>query len=272
MADHTPSTDSPEQAAPKRKGLLRAWAIDLSPLKSSRDFRLLFIGQFVSVFGSSISYVVLPWQMYQLTRSNFAVGMLGVAEFVPMFVMAFVGGALADYIDRRRLIIIAELGLTVCCGVLVTNAMSAHPRVWVLFLVASLFAALNGVHRPAHEALTPRLVKPEQLPAVAALGMFRWSFSFIAGPALAGLVATGFGSAVAFALDAATFVISIITLAMIRSVPMPAKRDDEDRPSLKAVAEGLKYARSRQELLGTYLIDINAMFFGMPIALFPAIA
>jgi MFS family permease len=272
MTDSSTQPDRPEQVASKRKGLLRAFAIDLSPLKSSRDFRLLFIGQFVSVFGSSISYVVLPWQMYQLTRSNFAVGMLGVAEFVPMFVMAFVGGALADYIDRRRLIVIAELGLTVCCGILVANAVLAQPRAWVLFLVASLFAALNGVHRPAHEALTPRLVKPEQLPAVAALGMFRFSFSFIAGPALAGLVATGFGAAVAFALDAATFIVSIITLMMIRSVPMPAKLDDEDRPSLKAVAEGLKYARSRQELLGTYLIDINAMFFGMPIALFPALA
>ncbi|MEO6725560.1 MAG: MFS transporter, partial [Blastocatellia bacterium] len=123
MTDPTSPTDLPEQAKSKRRGLLRAFAIDLSPLKASRDYRLLFTGQFVSAFGSSISYVVLPWQMYQLTKSTFAVAMISLAEFVPMFVMAFVGGALADYIDRRRLIVIAELGMTICCGLLVTNAM-----------------------------------------------------------------------------------------------------------------------------------------------------
>ena len=272
MTEPTSSTELPEQAKSKRRGLLRAFAIDLSPLKASRDYRLLFLGQFISAFGSSISYVVLPWQMYQLTKSTFAVAMISLAEFVPMFVMAFVGGALADFIDRRRLIVIAEIGLTVCCGLLVANALLAAPRAWVLVVVAALFAALNGLHRPALEALTPRLVAPELMPAVAALGMFRWSFSFIAGPALAGLIATGFGASVAFSLDAATFVISIVALLLIRSVPMPAKQDDDERPSLKSVIDGLKYARSRQELLGTYLIDINAMFFGMPIALFPAIA
>ncbi|MDQ3011780.1 MAG: MFS transporter, partial [Acidobacteriota bacterium] len=252
--------------------MLRAFAIDLSPLKASRDYRLLFLGQFVSAFGSSISYVVLPWQMYQLTKSTLAVAMISLAEFVPMFVMAFVGGALADFIDRRRLIVIAEIGLTICCGLLVANALLAQPRAWVLVVVAALFAALNGVHRPALEALTPRLVAPELMSAVAALGMFRWSFSFIVGPALAGLIAASFGAAFAFTLDAATFIISIIALLLIRSVRMPAKLDGDERPSLKSVVEGLKYAGNRQELLGTYLIDINAMFFGMPIALFPAIA
>jgi MFS family permease len=272
MADSLTQPETPEQAEFKRSGLLRTFALDLSPLRTSRDYRLLFIGQFVSQFGSSISYVVLPWQMYQLTKSNFAVGMLGVAEFLPMLVMAFVGGALADYIDRRRLIVVAEIGLTICCGLLVANALLPQPRAWVLFVVAALFAALNGVHRPAMEALTPRLVQPEQIPAVASLGMFRGSFSFIIGPALAGLIATGFGAATAFAIDAATFTVSILAILLIRSVPMPARVDDDDRPNLHSIIEGLKYARSRQELLGTYLIDINAMFFGMPIALFPAIA
>ncbi|HMY73379.1 MAG TPA: MFS transporter, partial [Blastocatellia bacterium] len=272
MAELSSPTPSAEPADAKPSGRLRAFALDLSPLRSSRDFRLLFTGQFVSAFGSSISYVVLPWQMYQLTKSNFAVGMLGVAEFVPMLVMAFVGGALADFIDRRRLIVVAELGLIVCCGLLVANALLPQPRAWVLFVVAALFAALNGVHRPAMEALTPRLVAPEQIPAVASLDMFRRSFSYIVGPALAGLIAASFGATVAFAIDAATFVVSIVSLLLIRSVPMPAKLEEGERPNLHSVIEGLKYARSRQELLGTYLIDINAMFFGMPIALFPAIA
>jgi MFS family permease len=248
---------------------LRALTIDLTPLKVSRDYRRLFAGQFVSGFGSAISYVVLPWQMYQLTKSSFAVGMLGVVEFAPMFLAAFVGGALADYIDRRRLIFLSEAGQTLCCAILVANSLMPEPHVWVLFLIAALFAGMNGIHRPALEALTPRLVDPRQIPAVSALNSLRFNFNFIVGPAVAGVIASTLGAAFAFAIDAATFVVSIIMLLLIRSVPVPV---DADRASLRSITEGLKYARSRQELLGTYLIDINAMFFGMPMALFPALA
>jgi MFS family permease len=251
------------------RSILRALTIDVSPLKASRDYRLLFTGQFVSRFGSAISYVVLPWQMYQLTRSTFLVGMLGVAEFVPMLLMAFVGGALADHIDRRRLIALSESGLTLCCGVLVANSLLPNPHVAVLFVISASFAALAGIHRPALEALTPRLVEPEHLPAVSALSVLGYSFNYIVGPALAGVIAASLGAAVAFGIDAATFAISLATLLMIRSVPVPI---GADRASLRSVIDGLKYARSRQELLGTYLIDLNAMFFGMPMALFPAIA
>ena len=250
-------------------GLLNALTIDLTPLKVSRDYRLLFAGQFVSGFGSAISYVVLPWQMYQLTKSSLAVGMLGVVEFVPMFLAAFIGGALADYIDRRRLIYLSEFGLTLCCAALTANSLMAKPQAWVLFLVAALFAGLSGIHRPALEALTPRLVDPQQLPAVSALSVLRFNFNFIIGPGVAGVIAASLGAGVAFAIDAATFIVSIVTLLLIRSVPVPV---DADRASLKSVIDGLKYARSRQELLGTYLIDLNAMFFGMPMALFPALA
>jgi MFS family permease len=245
------------------------FAIDVTPLRASRDYRLLYTGQFVSGFGSAISYVVLPWQMYRLTESSFAVGMLGVVEFLPMFLLAFVGGALADYIDRRRLILLSELGLTICCIMLVANSLLAAPHVWVLFMVAALFAGLNGIHRPALEALTPRLVAPQLMPAVSALSSLRFNFNFIVGPAIAGVIASSFGAPFAFAIDAASFVVAIITVLLIRSVTAPM---DAERASLRSVVEGLKYARSRQELLGTYLIDINAMFFGMPIALFPALA
>ncbi len=243
--------------------------IDLTPLKASRDYRLLYAGQFVSGFGSALSYVVLPWQMYQLTKSTLDVGLLGVVEFIPMLVAAFIGGALADYIDRRRLIYLSEAGLAGCCGMLVVNSLLPAPHAWVLFVIAALFAALNGIHRPALEALTPRLVDPEQLPAVSALSSLRFNFNFIIGPAVAGVIAASLGAAVAFSIDAATYIVSIITLLLIRSIPVPV---DADPVSVRSIIDGLKYARSRQELLGTYLIDINAMFFGMPIALFPVLA
>src|SRR5262249_23233178 len=128
--------------------ILGAMTMDATPLRVSRDYRLLYTGQFVSAFGSAISYVVLPWQMYQLTKSTFAVGMLGVAEFVPMFVMAFVGGAMADYIDRRRLVLLAEAAMAVLCGALVVHSLLPQPRVWALILMRTLFTACNSGHRP----------------------------------------------------------------------------------------------------------------------------
>ncbi|MDX2030863.1 MAG: MFS transporter [Blastocatellia bacterium] len=260
----------PETTEPSLlRRLVRAMTMDVSPLRASREYRLLYAGQFVSSFGSAISYVVLPVQMYQLTKSSFAVGMLGVAEFVPMLLLAFVGGALADYIDRRRLIVLSEAGMTICCGTLVANALLAQPRVGVLFGAAALFAAFSALHRPAIEALTPRILPPEMMPAVGALQGFRYSFNFIIGPAIAGVIVGTMGAAVAFALDGATFLFSLFCVLLIRAVPPP---DDADLPSLQAIRDAWLYARRRHELLGTYIIDIVAMFFGMPMALFPAIA
>lgn len=253
----------------KKRRRLSAFVIDLTPLRISRDYRLLFAGQFVSSFGSAMSYVVLPWQLYQLTRSTLAVGLLGVVEFVPMFVMAFVGGALADYVDRRRLILLAETGLALCCGVLIINASLPQPRAWVLFLMAASLAALSGIHRPALEALTPRIVPAELMPAVAALGSLRYSFNYIIGQSLAGVIAVSLGAGAAYAIDALTFLVSLVTLWLMCAVPPP---EAAARPNLQTVKEGWRYARRRQELLGTYLIDLNAMFFGMPMALLPAIA
>src|SRR5215475_2079275 len=235
----------------QKTGLLRrllgAMAMDLTPLRVSRDYRLLYTGQFVSAFGSAISYVVLPWQVYQLTKSTFAVGMMGVAEFVPMFMMAFVGGALADYIDRRRLVMLAEAVMAVLCGALVFNSLLPQPSVWVLILMASLFAACNSVHRPAIEALTPRIVSAQLMPAVSALGAFSHNATFIIGASLAGLVTAKLGASVGYVFDAATFIASLAMLLLMRAIPAP---EAADRPSLRSIKDGLLYARSRQELLG----------------------
>jgi MFS family permease len=213
--------------------------------------------------------VVLPLQVYQLTRSSFLVGLIGVAEFVPMFFVSLLGGALSDVFERRRLLLWSELGLALCSAALIANSLLPEPRVWVLFAIASLSAVCDGIHRPAVEALTPRLVPTEQMPAVAALGSLRFNFNYIVGPALAGVIAARFGFPTAFAIDLCTYLVAYVTLVLMRSVPPPV---GADRVSLLSIAAGLRYARNRQELLGTYLIDLNAMFFGMPMALFPAIA
>lgn len=248
---------------------MRGLAIDVTPLRTSREFRLLYIGQSVSFFGSMMTFVVLPWQMYLLTKSSLAVGLLGVAEFVPIMLMAFVGGALADYVDRRLMVRLTELSLAVGTVVLILNSHQAQPRVWVLYFCAALFAAVNGLQRPSLDALVPRLVTPEQMPAAAALNSLRGSIAMIGGPALGGFLAATIGPTSTYFIDLITFVVSLVALWMMRAIPPPV---EASRPSVRSVIEGLRYARSRPELLGTYLIDINAMFFGMPMALFPAIA
>jgi MFS family permease len=252
-----------------RGGFLRAMAIDLTPLRASREFRLLFAGQAVSFFGTMMTFVALPWQVYELTGSTLAVGLLGVAEFVPILLMAFVGGALADSVDRRRMVLVSEALLAMGTFVLVLNSLLPEPRVWVLFFCSALFAAVNGLQRPSLDALMPRLVGPELVPSAAALRSLSATVGMIAGPALGGVLVTSVGPAPTYAFDFVSFAASLVALWMMRAVPPPP---DADRPSLRSVVEGLRYARSRPELLGTYLIDINAMFFGMPMALFPAIA
>jgi MFS family permease len=183
--------------------------------------------------------------------------------------MAFVGGALSDAFDRRRMIQLAELGSGLAIAVLLVNALLPEPRLAVLFVVAPVLAGLYGILRPSLDALVPRLVPREELPAASALEGFRGTLGSIAGPGLAGIIIAGAGLPAAYAVDAVTFAASLVALWFMRAVP-PAP--DAPRPSLTSVVEGIRYARSRRDLLGTYGVDIVAMFFGMPMALFPAIA
>jgi len=243
--------------------------MDVGPLRRHRDFRLLFTGQALSFFGSQVTFVAVPYQTFQLTHSTLAVGLLSLAEFVPLMLMAFVGGALSDAFDRRRMVQLAELGSGLAIGVLLVNSLLPEPRVWVLFVVAPVLAALYGILRPSLDALVPRLVTREEVPAASALEGFRGTLGSIAGPALAGVIIAGAGLPAAYAVDVATFGLSLVALWFMRAVPPPP---DAPPVSLQSVAEGVRYARSRQELIGTYGVDIIAMFFGMPMALFPAIA
>jgi MFS family permease len=247
----------------------RRLTLDLTPLRTSRDFRLVFAASGVSAFGSLITYVTIPYQVAKLTNDPLLVGLLGVCELVPLLFMAFIGGALADYLDRRLLVLGGEIAFTVLTGVLLVNAFAAKPHLWLLYVVAGLTAAIDGVQRPAMEGLTPRLVTPEEIPAAGALSSLRMQIASLGGPAVAGLLIASVDLAWVYAIDLATFAFSLICLAAVRAVPPPP---DADRPSLRSVVTGLRYARSRPELLGTYLVDINAMFFGMPQALYPFMA
>jgi MFS family permease len=251
------------------RGLLRLATIDTGPLRRRRDFRLLWIGQGVSFFGSMITYVAIPYQAYQLSGSSLVVGLLGLAELVPLLAAAFIGGALADAFDRRRLMQLTELSFAAASLVLVANALLPHPHLWVLFVMSALLATLDGLQRPSLDALTPRLVERDELVAAGALDSFRMTIGMIAGPALGGVLVATAGVPATYAVDTATFAASLTALRMMRAVPPPPEAEP---PSLERILEGLRYAGSRPELMGTYVVDIVAMFFGMPMALFPAVA
>jgi MFS family permease len=247
----------------------RRLGIDLTPLRTSRDFRLVFTSGTVTSFGSFITYVTIPFQVAQLTDDPLMVGLLGVCELVPLLVMAFVGGALADFVDRRLLVRGSELALAVLCGALLLNSLAPTPHLWPLFLIAALTATVDGLQRPALEAMLPRLVRPEEIPATMALRSLSSEIAQLGGPALAGVLIASVDLVWVYAFDLLTFAVSVLCLTLVKAVPPPP---DADRPSLRSVVTGLRYARSRPELLGTYLVDINAMFFGMPQALYPFLA
>ncbi len=242
--------------------------MDLSPLRI-RDFRLLFGAAGVSSFGSMITYVTIPFQIKELTGDPLMVGLLGLCELAPLLLMAFVGGALADYMDRRKLVFWSEVGFALLTIILLVNALLGTPQIWILFVIAALAGAIDGIQRPAMDAIIPRLAPTEKMPAVAALNSLRWQAAQIGGPAIAGLLIANTNMATVYAIDLATFVISLVCLAFLRAVPPP---EAADRPSVKSAVEGLRYAKSRPELLGTYLVDINAMFFAFPVALYPFLA
>jgi MFS family permease len=257
-----------EDSGPLRRFVGLA-TIDTGPLRRHREYRLLYAGQAFSFFGAMLTYVAIPYQVYQLTGSSLAVGLLSLAELVPLLFTAFIGGALADAVDRRRMLQVAEIALALSTVILLFNSLLDEPKVWVLFVVAPLGAALDGFQRPALDSMVPRLVSRDELTAAAALDSLRGQFGMIAGPAVGGVLIATIGLPATFGIDVATSGAAVLSLGLMRAVPPPP---DAVPPSVKSIVEGMKYAWSRQELLGSYGVDIVAMFFGMPMALFPAIA
>ncbi|WP_329263189.1 MFS transporter [Streptomyces pseudovenezuelae] len=255
--------------APAPPSGLRALLPDLAPWRASRDFRRLWYAGLISNFGSFLTFVALPVQLKDLTGSAAAVGAIGAVELIPLLVFGLYGGALADAWDKRKLIVWTEVGQGVLSAALLLNALLPHPAVWPLYVVAALSSALVSVQRPALDSLWPRIVAHDHLPAAASLNSFRWTVGGVAGPALAGVVVAYAGLGWAYGADLLTFAVSVVLVARIAASPAS---HEAAKPSLKAIAEGARYAWSRKELLGTYAVDLAAMFLAMPLALLPFLA
>lgn len=245
---------------------MRKYAIDLSPLKKYRDFKLLFTAGLFSYFGSMITFVALPFQVKELTGSFWAVGLIGVVEIIPLIVFGLYGGVLADYLDRKKMIWFTEFGTLIATSILLINSLQEKPSVILIFVIAAIFAALSGLKRPSQDAILPRLVNHDDLPSASALMSLRWQFGGIVGPSVGGIIIASYGAGAAYFIDCLTFVISLALIWQVRSVP---PLDKSTPPSIAGLMEGINYAFKRKDLLGTYVVDLAAMFLAMPMALFP---
>ena len=247
--------------------------IDIGPLRHNTAFRRLFTSQFISGLGTMVSYVTVPWQLYQLTHSNAQVGLLGLVQLVPVVVCGLLGGAVADRVDRKRLLIGSEAVMALCLLGLLANALAAMPSVLAIYALVAVLQGASGFHRPALEALTQKLARPEEYAAVAALSSVRGTIGMVAGPALAGLLLARWGAVGAYLFDFATFIAAMFFLVRIPRAAVALADVPTGRPHLLAdLMEGLRFAWARPALMGTYIVDIVAMAFAFPIALFPAMA
>jgi MFS family permease len=241
-------------------------AIDFSPLKRYPDFRRLWLSGLISYFGSMFTYVALPFQVKQLTGSYLAVGLIGLVEIIPLVIFGLYGGVLADHMDRKKMIWATEFAALFLSTILLINSLLPSPKVAVIYIVAALFSAVDGLQRPSADAILPRLVEHKDLPAASALMSLRWQVGMITGPSLAGVLISLAGVSAGFILDILTYFLALFILVRVKSVP---PRKESEKPSFSSLVAGVKYATSRKDLMGTYLVDLAAMFFAMPTALFP---
>jgi len=246
--------------------------MDVTPWRASREFRLVFSSRTVTLLGTVASDVALLVQAKQLTGSTFAVGLLGVAELLPLLIFGLYGGVLADRVDRRRMMRWCEAGLGGCAALLVVNAVLPRPALWPLYAVTTVLTALAALQRPSLDASIPRIVPRDQLTAASAMMSAAGSASLIIGSALGGVLAAGPGPWVVYALDTASFAGSFVLLCLVRPLPRPEPGAHEPALGLRSVLTGLRYARGRPELVGSYLVDLAAMIFAFPNALFPFMA
>ena len=248
---------------------LRRLTLDTTPLKVSRPYRNLLIGDAVSVVGTQVTTVAVPIQVYDQTESAFAVGLVGLAGLLPLILFGLYGGAVADAVDRRRLVLFSTVGQAVLSTVLLAQALAGLEWTWLLYAVVAGQSGLFALDSPARQAFVPRLLPTELLPAANALRQVEFNIGVTVGPLLAGLLVGQFGYASAYGLDAVSFTASLWAVASLPSMPPVG---GGRKAGLASVVEGLRFLATRPVLLLTFVVDLIAMIFAMPRALFPALA
>jgi MFS family permease len=252
----------------ERKSLFSRMRVDTRPFRH-RDFRNLWLGQAISTVGGEIGIVAVPYQVYTLTHSTALVGLLGLASLVPLLVVPLIGGAIADALDRRTILLRTETGMALVAGLFLVNALLPHPQVWALFVLQAVAVAIFSLGRPAMSSLTPRLVPDGEIAAAAALTTVYSSLAAVGGPAIGGILIAVAGVPWTYGIDLVTYAASFVVVWLLPRMP---PLGSVDRPSLSSILDGFRFLKGRQPLLGIFAVDTMAMVFGMPTALFPALA
>jgi len=252
--------------------LAKSLALDIEPLRVSRDFRLLWSGLFISELGYQFSLVAIFVQIYQLTGSPAAVGLTGLFSFLALLLGAVISGAVLDAYDRRKLLMWAQVGFAFASCLLLAGAINGDPPLWQIYLAASIFAMVSTIDGPTRSAMTPRLVGNALVPSALALNQVVWNGVGLLGPALGGIVIARLGFSWAYGIDLVTY--GAMFIAAFRIAPMPPTREAGEAPAVgwPAVKEGFAFVRKSKLLQSTFVIDLIAMIFGLPRALFPILA
>ena len=246
-------------------------AVDLSALRASRDLRLLVLGNWVTGLGTQAALVALPFQIYEQTRSAFLTGLLGAVELVPLVTFALVGGALADHFDRRRLLLLDQIALILCATALALLIWRpGDPPLAGLYVLGGLLAGFGAVQNVGRSAIVPNLVDPAHLRSALAVNFGLFQLTLVVGPAVGGVLIGLLGTGAVLAIDAVSCLAMVA--ALIPMGPQPPQSSGERPPVRRSIAEGLRFVRTKEALMGSFAIDLVAMTFGMPRALFPVLA
>jgi MFS family permease len=250
---------------------LSRFVIDLSPLRASRDLRLLILGELVSGFGTQAVLVALPFQIYLETGSAFLTGLLGAVELVPLIAMSLLGGAIADRFDRRVLLLLVQIGLIAAPAGLAAITFAGDPPLWGLYVLGGALAGFNAVQNVVRSAIIPNLVEPRLLRSALALNFGLYQLTLVVGPGVGGVLIAWLGVGATYVIDAAScfaMVAAVIALAP----QLPIGSEGPELGIWRSIGEGLRFVRGNQALLGSFAIDLVAMTFGMPRALFPVLS
>ena len=247
----------------------RRFLIDLGPMRQSQAFRRLWAGYLVTTLGSQLTVVAIPYQVFRITHSSLDVGLIGLAQIVPVLGGSLFGGSIADAVDRRLLLLVTQFSLAACSLGLALNSSGGHPLLWPLYVLSALASGIASVDNPARTAVLANLVGRSMFASANALWQLLFQVGQVAGPAVAGLLLGQFGIASVYWIDMATFAVSLFAVASLPSLKPPG---GGTRFGLRSIGEGLGFLKGRPVLQGTFVIDLNAMVLGMPRALFPALA
>ncbi|MBD7919066.1 MFS transporter [Cellulomonas sp. Sa3CUA2] len=250
---------------------MRSLLVDLTPVRVSPAFRRLWLGLSVANLGSQLTVVAVGLQVYALTASTLAVGVLGICALVPLVVFGLYGGALVDHYDRRTVAVVASVVSWVAVLALVAQAAVGNEHVGVLYALVAVQSAAGAVNSPARSAIIPRLLEPRLMPAANALQTMGWNVALTLGPLAGAALVAGIGYVWAYAVDAVLFTFALTALLRLPPVPPEPSDDRRQRLGLGSVVDGLRYLGTQPNVRMTFLVDIVAMVTAMPRVLFPAV-